>query len=221
MSSQEDEPAELRVAVEAALRAGRLLLEHFRVGVTAEWKGDRDPVTDADREAEAVIRARIAADFPDDLVVGEEGVALAEEDVRGRRRWYVDPLDGTTNFLKRRRRWAVSVAFCDDDDRMLVGVVHLPVYGETFSAVDGHGARCGDQPIAVTTTADLNEALVEIGALGADIARERASIAELGSAIMSLRVTGSTVSDWSTWRTDAPTGSGRRGRAGGIWLRGS
>jgi myo-inositol-1(or 4)-monophosphatase len=203
-----DGPPELDVAVEAAHRAGTLLLDHFRAGVTAEWKGDRDPVTDADREAEATIRARIAAHYPDDLVVGEEGAALAEEEVRGRRRWYVDPLDGTTNFLKRRRRWAVSVAFCDDDDRMLVGVVHLPVYGETFTAVDGQGARCGDQPIRVTDTAELGEALVEIGALGVDIVRERASIAQLGSVVMSLRVTGSTVSDL----VDVA-----HGRADGFW----
>jgi fructose-1,6-bisphosphatase/inositol monophosphatase family enzyme len=120
---------ELSVAVRAGEAAGALLLGHHAAGVLAEWKGAGDPVTVADREAEAVVRVHLQAAFPDDIIVGEEGAQLAEARVRGRRRWYVDPLDGTANFVKRRRRWAVSIGFCGSDDRMAAAAVLAPVAG--------------------------------------------------------------------------------------------
>jgi myo-inositol-1(or 4)-monophosphatase len=187
--------AELAVAVAAVEAAGELLTEHFEAGVRAEWKGDRDPVTEADREAEQLIRSHLADAFPDDLVVGEEGAELSEGDVAGRRRWYVDPLDGTTNFLKRRRRWASSVGFCDEEGRMRAGAVRLPVFGETYAALAGGGATCGGRALRVTDTSEVAEALVLIGALGLDSTAERRQITALGRRALSLRITGSTVSD--------------------------
>jgi myo-inositol-1(or 4)-monophosphatase len=212
------------VAVDAVEAAGHLLLEHFSKGVRTEWKGDRDPVTAADREAEALIRERIAAAHPGDLVVGEEGAHVSEADVAGRRRWYVDPLDGTTNFLKGRRRFASSVAFCDADDRMVAGAVRLPVHEETFAATDGGGATLNGEPIGVTATERIDEALVEIGAIGGiDIIRERASLADLNGVVMTVRVTGSTVSDLvdlAVGRADAfwATRPGRWDLAAGLLI---
>jgi myo-inositol-1(or 4)-monophosphatase len=186
---------ELAVAVAAVEAAGDLLCEHYEQGVRPEWKGDRDPVTAADREAEALIRRHIREAFPDDLVVGEEGAELAEDDVTGRRRWYVDPLDGTTNFLKGRRRWASSVGFCDADDVMRAGAIRLPLWSETYTATAGGGAACNGTPTSANRTSELAEALVLIGALGLDRELERRSLALLGARALSLRVTGSTVAD--------------------------
>jgi myo-inositol-1(or 4)-monophosphatase len=215
--------AELAVAVAAVEEAGALLCRHFEEGVAADWKGDRDPVTAADREAEALIRGRIAETFPQDLIVGEEGAELSETDVAGRRRWYVDPLDGTVNFLKRRRRWACSVGFSDEDGRMLAGAVRLPLYDETYAARAGHGATCGGRPLRATPTDRLEEALVLVGALGGDRDADRRAVSALAGRVLSLRITGSTVSDLvdiAAGRGDAfwATVAGRWDLAAGVLI---
>lgn len=214
---------ELAVAVAAVEAAGALLERHFDQGVAAEWKADRDPVTAADREAETLIRSHIAAAFPDDLVVGEEGEELSEEDVAGRRRWYVDPLDGTTNFLKGRRRWASSVGFCDEQGQMRAAAVRLPLWQETYTALAERGARCNGELVHAPATTDAGLALVLIGALGLDQAVERRHVAELGARALSLRVTGSTVADLvdiAAGRADAfwATNPGRWDLAAGVLL---
>lgn len=215
--------AELAVAVAAVEAAGALLSAHFARGVHAEWKGDRDPVTAADREAEELIRAHIAAAFPHDLVVGEEGAVLHEAEVVGRRRWYVDPLDGTTNFLKGRRRWASSVGFCDAGDTMRAGAVRLPLWDETYTGLAGGGAACNGVTTQATSTTDVREALVLIGALGLDREVERRGIALLGARALSVRVTGSTVADLvdlAAGRADAfwATSPGRWDLAAGVLI---
>ncbi len=187
--------SEVGVALAASAEAGAVLKQHFARGVTTEWKGRGDVVTVADREAEAVVRSHVAAAFPDDLVVGEEGEVLHEAAVRGRRRWYVDPLDGTTNFVKGQPRWAVAVAFCDAGDRMAAAVVHVPLTGEALAAERGAGARrvAGDGPAGALAVGDVpaEEALALLGPVDglAD------AIPVLSRRTLSLRVTGSTVSD--------------------------
>lgn len=214
---------ELEVAVAAVEAAGALLLKHFTDGVLAEWKGDRDPVTAADREAEKLIREHIAEAFPDDLVVGEEGAELPEAEVAGRRRWYVDPLDGTVNFLKGRRRWASSVGFCDENDRMRVGAVRLPLWGETYAALDGGGAFCDGSPLRAADTRRLEDALVLVGAVKSERELQGAGPAEVAARVLSVRVTGSTVTDLvevAAGRADAywSTLPGRWDLAAGLLL---
>lgn len=210
------------VAADVARAAGALLLHHFRDGVVAEWKGDRDPVTAADRGAEALIRERLAEAFPDDVVVGEEGEAVAESTVAGRCRWYVDPLDGTTNFLKGQRRWAVSLGRCGADGRVDVAAVHIPCDGETLIAVRGGGTRRDGAVVRATGTGTLGEALVAIGALKRGDA-DRDAVAAIAGRVMSVRVTGSSVcdlADVACGRSDAflTTGSGRWDLAAGGLL---
>src|SRR5580658_6953601 len=82
-------------ATEIAREAGALLREYFARGVETEYKGDVDLVTVADRSAEKLIRTRLGEAFPDHGIYGEEGT---RERLEGEYRWYVDPLDGTTNF---------------------------------------------------------------------------------------------------------------------------
>ena len=182
---------ELEVALEAAQQAARVLVGHFEAGVKAEWKGDRNPVSVADREAEELVRRLLTEAFPDDVIVGEEGSAPSEEVVRGRRRWYVDPLDGTTNFLKRWERWAVSIGFCDDDDVLKAGVVLQPLTDEVYTAVRGQGAQRNGVSIAVSGITELQNALLVTGTKPHVLA----DIERLWPAVLTGRVTGSTALD--------------------------
>jgi len=112
---------DLELALRAAREAGELLLGFY--GLEPEGLGSKssetDLVSDADREAERVIRELLSAERPDDGLVGEEGSRIEGEHSR---RWVVDPLDGTTNYLYRYRAWCVSVAL-EDGDGALVGVL--------------------------------------------------------------------------------------------------
>jgi myo-inositol-1(or 4)-monophosphatase len=116
-------------------------------------------VSDADRAAEEAISALLRAERPDDGLLGEEGLSAPGSSGR---RWVVDPLDGTTNYLYRYRAWAVSVAL-EDSDGALVGVVHDALNDETFRASRGGGAELNGAPIRVRDTGDLGRALVATG----------------------------------------------------------
>ena len=135
------EPADLlAIAVETAEAAGRLLLERFRRparGVERK-SSTTDMVSDADRDAEALIRERLRGVRQYDAIVGEEG---GEEGGSSGLRWVIDPLDGTTNFLFGIPQWAVSIG-CEDASGGLVGVVYSPCHDEMFTATRGGGA-CG------------------------------------------------------------------------------
>ena len=118
-----------------------------------------DMVSDADRDAEAAIERTLLGERPDDGLVAEEG---AHREGAGGRRWVVDPLDGTTNFLYGIPGWAVSVAL-EDGGGGAVGVIHDAVRDETFTAVRGLGARLQGQPIEVRSGERLDSALVATG----------------------------------------------------------
>jgi myo-inositol-1(or 4)-monophosphatase len=119
-----------------------------------------DMVSDADRDAEAAVTRMLRAARPEDGILGEEGAAAGGSSGR---RWVVDPLDGTTNYLYRYRAWCVSVALEDGAGEGLVGVVHDPLNDETFTAVRGGGAALNGAPIRVRGGAPLDAALVATG----------------------------------------------------------
>ncbi|MEA2439293.1 MAG: monophosphatase [Thermoleophilaceae bacterium] len=116
-------------------------------------------VSDADRAAEEAISQLLRTERPDDGLLGEEGL---EADGSSGRRWVVDPLDGTTNYLYRYRAWAVSVAL-EDAEGALVGVVHDALNEETFRATRGEGAELNGEPIHVRDHGELGRALVATG----------------------------------------------------------
>lgn len=120
---------------------------------------ETDMVSEADRAAETAIVEILRAERPDDGLLSEEG---AEDGGTSGRRWVVDPLDGTTNYLYRFPAWAVSIAV-EDDDGALVGVVHDPVADETFRAERGAGAHLGGEPIRVRDHDRLETALIATG----------------------------------------------------------
>jgi myo-inositol-1(or 4)-monophosphatase len=118
-----------------------------------------DMVSDADREAEQAIVAILRAERPDDGLLGEEGT---DEQATGGRRWVIDPLDGTTNYLYGYPAWAVSVAL-EDADGGLAGVVFDPARGELFAAERGGGAVLNGEPIRVREGASLERSLIATG----------------------------------------------------------
>jgi myo-inositol-1(or 4)-monophosphatase len=116
---------ELQIARRAVQAAGESLIS-WKELPQEEWKGRIDPVSAADREAEQAAVSVLRDAFPDDLVVGEEGAQLTEHEVSGKRRWYLDPLDGTTNYLRGRPHWCVSLALVDSTDEAVCAAVLAP-----------------------------------------------------------------------------------------------
>jgi myo-inositol-1(or 4)-monophosphatase len=116
-------------------------------------------VSDADREAEALIVGELRRKRPDDGLVAEEGATAAGASGR---RWVVDPLDGTVNFLYGHAAWAVSIALEDEDGRVL-GVVHDPARAETFRARRGGGCELNGEAVRVSGEERLSTALVATG----------------------------------------------------------
>jgi myo-inositol-1(or 4)-monophosphatase len=142
-----------------AREAGALLMEHFDRHVKIEYKGDADLVTVADRKSEALIRERIRSLWPDHDVLGEEE---GLRDTGSEYRWYVDPLDGTTNFAHGFPVFCVSMALCRVDT-MIAGLCFDPTRNELFAAERGRGAFLNGEPIRVSKTERLKESLVATG----------------------------------------------------------
>ena len=153
--------SDLELAERAARAAGEVLMTYY--GRAPEGLASKtsatDPVSDADREAERVIRELLTTERPDDGLVGEEGSRV---DGNQDRRWIVDPLDGTVNFLYGLRAWGVSIAL-EDSDGLAVGVVFNPVSGECFAAERGKGTTMSGRPIHVTDCRSLDRAMVATG----------------------------------------------------------
>ena len=142
-----------------AREAGSLLMEHFHRHVKIEYKGSADLVTIADRQSEALILERIRREFPAHDVIGEEGTRI---ETGSDYKWYVDPLDGTTNFAHGYPVFCVSLAVEYRGVRV-AGVVYDPTRDEMFVAEKGNGASLNDQPVRVSSTAALAECLVATG----------------------------------------------------------
>ncbi len=156
-------PGELREAcVEAARRGGAVLRQRWGQHRTVEFKGEIDLVTDADRASEAAVLDFLHARFPASSVLAEEsgrsGPAAAEAALR----WYVDPLDGTTNYAHRVPHFAVTVA-AEDRDGLAAGATLDPLRDELFTAARGEGAFLGAEPIQVSSADDLSRALLATG----------------------------------------------------------
>ena len=151
----------MRLAIDAAQRAGSLLLDRFRRPATgvASKSTPTDLVSDADRESESLIIGLISDARPGDGFLGEEG--RSGESQSGLR-WIVDPLDGTVNFLFGIPTWSVSIAV-EDGEGAVVGVVHDPVHEETFSATRNGGAWLNGRRVHVGDKTDLSQALVGTG----------------------------------------------------------
>jgi len=164
----------VNIAESIAREAGALLREYYHRGVTAEYKGDVDLVTEADRASEKLIVARLKERLPEHGVYGEEGT---RQGLDSEFRWYIDPLDGTTNFAHGFPAFCVVLGCeqrkpglkADEDGVMVAGVVYDPLRDEMFSAAKGEGAwlkspnQPEGRPIHVSKTKKLQESLVATG----------------------------------------------------------
>ncbi len=142
-----------------AREAGALLMEFFDKNIHIEYKGDADLVTAADRKSEALIRERIRQTWPGHDVLGEEE---GLRDTGSEYRWYVDPLDGTTNFAHGFPVFCVSMGL-QHKGEMIAGLCFDPTRNEVFAAERGKGASLNGRPIHVSATKHLKEALVGTG----------------------------------------------------------
>jgi myo-inositol-1(or 4)-monophosphatase len=156
------------VAEGIARQAGALLREYYTKGVTAEYKGDVDLVTEADRNSELLIRRELKRAFPEHGIYGEEGT---RERLDSEYRWYVDPLDGTTNFAHGFPAFCVILGLehrpaglaAHEDGEIVAGVIYDPLRDELFAAEKGKGVWMNGWPIHVSTTKTLQEALTATG----------------------------------------------------------
>ena len=142
--------------------AGARLRQAWRNPKRIDYKGPIDLVTDTDRAIEALLPARLRQEFPDHLIIGEEGGAALTPPPRDRYVWYLDPIDGTTNFAHSHPQFCVSLALARDAE-LLLGIVHDPIREETFFAQQGCGATLNGEPICVSTVDDLDRALLGTG----------------------------------------------------------
>jgi myo-inositol-1(or 4)-monophosphatase len=152
---------DLGICRDAARAAAAVLAEgHGRPQPTQHKGGPKDLVTEFDRRAEGVIVARLHAADPEALVVAEEGGRQGSHTAA--RVYWVDPLDGTTNFAHGLPIFSVSIALYQDDAPR-AAVVVAPALGWEFAATRGGGATCNGAPLRVSTTPDLAEALLVTG----------------------------------------------------------
>ena len=150
---------ELAVARAAAEAAGLAIRARWDQGIDVTFKGDVDLVSEADFVAEALIVSRLRDAFPGDQVIAEEGGRHGDS---GERTWYVDPLDGTTNFAHGFPQFAVSIGLADAEG-LSVAVVHAPIYGWTFYAGRGAGAWLDGRRLVRGRAKTLNGALLATG----------------------------------------------------------
>lgn len=151
-------------AVQLAKEAGKILMDRFEKPHQIKHKSSVfDVATEADKAAEDYIVAALSAAYPDHAIVGEEGGSQAAPLEQAAYHWYIDPLDGTTNFAGNIPHFCVSIALANAKNEPLVGVVYDPNSGELFSAVQGGGATLNDKPLKVSDTGKLEESVLAVG----------------------------------------------------------
>lgn len=154
-----------RLAVSAAKAAGRLVNSFHGRELAVAYKGDVNIVTEADWQAEQLIAGMVRKVYPGHIIIGEEGAGTAPAppvSPAGEPIWFVDPLDGTTNFAHGFPFYCVSIGV-EVGGRVVVGVVYDPVRRELFSAIQGQGAFCNGRRLRVSSTEKLDQSLLVTG----------------------------------------------------------
>lgn len=127
----------------------------------ADTKADDSPVTVADRESERAIAKALEEAFPEDGLLGEEG---SSKESRNGRRWIIDPIDGTRDFLRGNRAWAILIGL-EEAGEVVAGISYLPALGEMFCAARGAGAFCNDAPIHASAIREPGQAVLCVNGL--------------------------------------------------------
>lgn len=154
---------EIDEALKIAKDAGALALRLFNISVPEELKEDQSPVTRADRDAEKLIAGRLQEAFPDDGICGEEGARVPS---KSGRRWLIDPVDGTKDFLRGNPYWVVQIAL-EIDGYVAAGVIHCPCLNETLHAADGLGCFWNDSKTSAASVTRLEKAILTVSGFNA------------------------------------------------------
>ena len=152
---------ELQVARSAAMHAGDLAVGYQSQELKPEAKPDLSPVTLADRACEKAIVSEILAAFPDDGILGEEG---ARKESRNGRKWIIDPIDGTRDFVRGLPNWAVMIGL-EVNGIVVTGVTHMPALKNMYHAIKGQGAFCNDRRISIAGIDSPSNALACVNGL--------------------------------------------------------
>ena len=146
---------DLDLALRLADEADAISLARFRArDLVVETKPDLTPVTDADRAVETALRTIVERERPSDAILGEEFGAAT-----GRRRWIIDPIDGTRNFSRGIPVWATLIAL-EEDGRIQLGIVSAPALGRRWHAERGTGAWCGGERLGVSSVHHVEDAVL-------------------------------------------------------------
>lgn len=167
---------------EIAEEAGAILMRGYRNAGGVRHKGEIDLVTEHDLASEALIRERLSAAFPDHGLVGEEGGGKARDGLV----WFCDPLDGTTNFAHGLFVFAVSIGLALDG-KAILGVVHAPALGLTWSGARGVGAFRNEEMCSVSSTDALSRSLIATGFPYDRASDSENNIAELSRIVLKIR----------------------------------
>lgn len=152
---------ELDVMRDLARQAGELALRRGAGGIEFESKADESPVTAADRECEQLIARGLLDSFPDDGLLGEEG---ASKESHNSRRWIIDPIDGTRDFVRGIPVWSNLIAL-EQDGEIVAGIANFPARSEMFFASRGGGAFANDSRIQASTRTTVAQALLCVSGL--------------------------------------------------------
>ena len=169
---------ELNAAIEAALEAGEFLRQHYGKANALRYKSAIEVVTELDGQTEQIIAMRLQKEFPQYGFLGEEG--HREESQAGY--WVVDPIDGTTNYVRCIPVFAVSIGLVVDDEAV-VGVIYQPMTGELFAACKGRGATLNGAPIHVSEVDQIDKALLGSGFPYDAWTSERDNLVQWGRAV--------------------------------------
>lgn len=147
---------ELDVALALVKQAGQITLDYRAKGFTTEIKDDDSPVTEADQAAETFLVEQLAAAFPEDGFLGEEG---ANSTGTSGRRWILDPIDGTKDYARRLPTYSNLLAL-EADGEVVVGIANHPVLGDIYYASKGNGAYCNGRRLQVSQVKTLSRAIL-------------------------------------------------------------
>lgn len=154
---------ETEIALDIVRKAGTLALKFFDKSTPAEEKRDASPVTMADRECEKLIRDSLTEVFPQDGILGEEGTSIAG---RSGRRWLIDPIDGTRDFVRGNQFWSVQLAL-QVGARVELGIIFCPCMNEMLFAAGGNGCYWNETRVRASDIAQLNKSILMVSGFNA------------------------------------------------------
>ena len=149
---------EIEKALEMVRNAGELALRFFNQGTPAEEKYDASPVTIADRECEKLISRSLLENFPEDGILGEEGTSINS---RNGRRWLIDPIDGTRDFVRRNSFWAIQLAL-QVEKQVVLGIIYCPCLKEILYAASGHGCHWNGTRVSASDVTRLDKSILMV-----------------------------------------------------------